>query len=405
MLVPVSRALIMALLPGVLTLVLACSDNPAGPATEQPAVLASVTAGGPRVLKGEIGPGALYGLYLPADWNGELVIYAHGFRPTAWPIILPDSADPTGDPRYAALRDSLLERGFALAWSSFSENGFATQDGVIRTRQLLGIFTSRLARPERTYLWGLSMGGAVVLQLAQQNPELFDGVLTECGSAMGLTGSVNHRFDTRVLFDYYFPGVIPGSAVQFPAGVDFPTQVQPGVIAAILANPAAAIELAAVDQVDLQYNTFAELVQTLVTSFTFSTAWWWTGDLYDAVNGMPFYDNTEVRFTGSADDAALNLGVQRYAAHPSARNEMSRWFTPTGQLNMPVLNLHTRRDPVVPVMALSQFAALVESAGSSHLLLQRTVDRFGHCALTLPEEIAAINDLATWVRSGVRPGS
>jgi hypothetical protein len=161
----------MALFPGALTLVLACSDNPAGLATEQPPVAASVTAGGPQVLKGEIGPGALYGLYLPADWNGELVIYAHGFRPTAWPIVLPDSADPTGDPRYAALRDSLLERGFALAWSSYSENGFAHQDGVIRTRQLLGIFTSRLARPERTYLWGLSTGGAVVLQLAQQNPE------------------------------------------------------------------------------------------------------------------------------------------------------------------------------------------------------------------------------------------
>jgi hypothetical protein len=71
MTVPVSRALIMALFPGVLTLVLACSDNPAGPAADQPPVAASVTAGGPQVLKGEIGPGALYGLYLPADWNGE----------------------------------------------------------------------------------------------------------------------------------------------------------------------------------------------------------------------------------------------------------------------------------------------------------------------------------------------
>jgi hypothetical protein len=182
----------------------------------------------------------------------------------------------------------------------------------------------------------------------------------------------------------------PGSAVQFPAGVDFPTQVQPLVIAAILANPAAAIELAAVDQVELQYDTFAELVQTLVTSFTFSTAWWSTGDVYDAVNGMPFYDNTEVRYTGSADDAALNLGVQRYAAHPSARNEISRWYTPTGQLNMPVLNLHTRRDPVVPVMVQSQFAVL-KAPG------RRTCccSEFGpvrSLALTLPEEIAAIND-------------
>jgi pimeloyl-ACP methyl ester carboxylesterase len=249
------------------------------------------------------------------------------------------------------------------------------------------------------------MGGAVVLQLAEQNPELFDGVLTECGLIMGVRRQIEHRFDTRVLFDYFFPDVIPGSAVQFPAGVDFATQVRPQVIAAILANPAAAIELAAVDQVELQYNTFAELVQTLVTSFTFSTAWWWTGDLYAAVNGEAFYDNTETRYTGSADDPLLNLGVRRYPAHPSALDELSRWYTPTGRLSVPVVNLQTRRDPQVPLKFLSEFADLVDEAGSSQLLLQRTVDRYGHCTFTLPEEIAAINDLATWVRSGVRPAT
>jgi pimeloyl-ACP methyl ester carboxylesterase len=355
-------------------------------------------------VKGEVG-GALYGLYLPANWNGELVIYAHGFRPTAWPILLPDATDPTIDPRFAALRDALMEQGFALAWSSFAENGFAIQDGVIRTRQLLGLFTSKFGRPERTYLWGFSLGGAMVMQLAEQNPELFDGVLTECGLIMGLTWQFAQHFNTRALFDYYFPGVIPGSAVQFPGEVNFATQVQPQVIAAILANPAAAMQLAAVDQAELQYNNFSELIQALVTSFTFSTASWWTGDIYTRVNDKPFFDNTATQYTGSGNDVALNLGVARYAAHPSALNEISRWYTPTGRLHMPVLNLQVKRDPQVRLTTATQFATLVEKAGSSNLLLQRTVDRYGHCATTLSEEITAINDLAAWVRSGVRPAN
>lgn len=388
-----------------LAVLAACQDAAAPPPAAGRTIAAAVrSVDGPQAVKGEVG-GSVYGLYLPANWNGELVIYAHGFRPTAWPILLPDATDPTVDPRFAALRDELMEQGFALAWSSFAENGFAIQDGVIRTRQLLGLFTSRFGRPERTYLWGFSLGGAVVMQLAEQNPQLFDGVLTECGVIMGLTWQFAQHFNTRVLFDYYFPGLIPGSAVHFPAGVNFSTEVQPLIVAAILADPAAATQLAAVDQLELQYNSFSELVQTLVTSFTLTTASWWTGDIYMRVNGKPFFDNVEVQYTGSANDAALNLGVVRYAAHPSALNEISRWYTPTGRLHMPVLNLQVQRDPQVRVMTASRFATLVENAGSSELLLQRTVDRYGHCATTLSEEIAAINDLAAWVRSGVRPGS
>ena len=64
-----------------------------------------------------------------------------------------------------------------------------------------------------------------------------------------------------------------------------------------------------------------------------------------------------------------------------------------------------KRDPQVRLTTATQFATLVEKAGSSNLLLQRTVDRYGHCATTLSEEITAINDLAAWVRSGVRPAN
>ena len=96
--------------------------------------------------------------------------------------------------------------------------------------------------------------------------------------------------------------------------------------------------------------------------------------------------------------------MARFTAHPSAVSEIARWYAPSGRLDMPVLTLHTRRDPVVPVRHEAAFAGGVDAAGSSGLLLQRIPDRFGHCAFPLAEKLAAVNDLATWVRSGVRPG-
>jgi hypothetical protein len=65
--------------------------------------------------------------------------------------------------------------------------------------------------------------------------------------------------------------------------------------------------------------------------------------------------------------------------------------------------IHTRRDQQVPVRHVLPFAELVDAAGSGDLLVQRIQDRFGHCAFPASEEVAAMEDLANWVRTGARP--
>jgi pimeloyl-ACP methyl ester carboxylesterase len=399
-----SRALRLAAVSGPLVLALACSDDPVVPRDDQRAAPTLMVSSASQVVTGKTGPGALYALHVPAEWNGDLILFLHGYTPTAWPVALPD-ADPIWGSRYAAIRDSALAHGYAFAWSSNSENGLAIKDAAIRTRQLKGLFVAKFGRPQHTYLWGFSMGGAGALHLAEQNPALFDGVLAECGVALGFGPIIDQRFNLRVLFDYFHPGVIPGPATAFPADVDWAT-IQPGVIAAILANPAAAIELAAVDQVRLEYNNdFSELVQHIVTSLTFSSAWWWTGDIWARTNGHPFFDNETLWYTGSSDDAALNAGVARFTAHPSAVNAIAHWYSPSGRLGVPVLMIHTQRDQQVPVRHVLTFADLAAVAGSADLLVQRIEDRFGHCVFEASEEVAAMEDLARWVRTGVRPGT
>ena len=86
-------------------------------------VLALATVLGPparpsrdEVVDGSTGPGSVYRLVRPADWNGILLLYAHGYVSKDAPVaITPD----------AQLVISLASsHGFAVAVSSFSENGW-----------------------------------------------------------------------------------------------------------------------------------------------------------------------------------------------------------------------------------------------------------------------------------------
>ncbi len=70
---------------------------------------------------------------------------------------------------------------------------------------------------------------------------------------------------------------------------------------------------------------------------------------------------------------------------------------------MPVLTLHTSRDPLVPFTNEEAYADIVSAAGTSELLLQRTVDWFGHCSFAIAEIVAALEALVDWAETGTKP--
>ncbi len=376
-------------------LLAACSDRQLA-APEATMVISAdrQNAVGPQEVRGEIGPGALYLLSIPANWKGDLVLYAHGyFFPT----------DPIALPNIPRLRDGFLALGYGVAYSSYSENGFAIKDGVLRTRQLRGLFASNFGQPKRTYLVSSSMGAGVALRLAEENAQLYDGVLPMCGIVGGAQMELDYFFNVRVLFDYFYPGVIPGDAVHVPAGLDFDRDVAPAAVGAILADPARAMELASVDQVDIQYANLGELISSILNPLFFVTAGFFPDDIRERTHGHDFFDNAGIVYSGSSDDAALNAGVDRFAAAPDAQEFLSHWYEPDGNLAMPVLTLHNARDPVVPQLHDAAFRASVAAAGKADLLLQRPVSGFGHCRWSTSESLAAFQDLVRWVETGVRP--
>jgi hypothetical protein len=96
----------------------------------------------------------------------------------------------------------------------------------------------------------------------------------------------------------------------------------------------------------------------------------------------------------------LNVGVERYQADPSAQAGLAR-FTTTGSLAVPLVNLHTSGDPIVPFSQSALYGQKVGRAGATAQFTQVDIDRFGHCTFEAQELLDAFSQL--WVSIGPRP--
>jgi pimeloyl-ACP methyl ester carboxylesterase len=375
--------------------------------------LAALTshAGAQSHVAGQTGPGSFYEIDVPALWNGDLVIYAHGIVQADEPLV-----PPTQQFGYPVVHAALLAAGYAVAASSFSSNGWSLDDAVRRTHQLRGLFVSKVGQPHRTLLVGHSLGGLAIVKLAETHASQYDGVLAMCAPVGGALAELQYAGDARVTFDYYFPGLLPGEPFAVPEGAVFLSPFDPGgpsplflsVAAAFAANPDKLAQWALAAK--LPYASPDELVSSALYVVGFVLRY--TNDFVERVNGKIPYDNsgTVYQVTVSPDplvnaflSAQLNAGVERFEAAPAAQNYYTRNYQPTGDIGIPVLTLHNTRDPAIPFAHEAVFADLVAAAGRSDLLVQRTADRWGHCNFLLAEMQGAFAELAFWVATGIRP--
>src|SRR2546426_631154 len=291
--------------------------------------------------------GAEYAMFVPPAWNGRLILYAHGFVDPGAPIALPDAAPADVAPWVVQLRETLLRAGYAAAYSSYAENGWAVKDGAARTHELRDLFSSRFGAPTHVYVMGRSLGGLITVFLAETFPGAYQGALALCGPLGGGRLETDYIGNVRVLFDYFFPGVIPGDVLHVPEmeySADSP--VVKAIVAAILANPQGAVALASVDQIKLPYTTLGQLVLSIVRPIGYNIRG--TNDLLARTGGQSPFDNVGVWYTRlGVVDPFVNAGVGRFAAQAGGLRFLNDYYQTRGTLAIPLLTLHTTLDPDV----------------------------------------------------------
>jgi hypothetical protein len=104
------------LLQGVL-LVLVSGFTAVSIKTAHAATSGCVPSSGTNTLQGTL-DGAYYTIAVPSNWNGTLVLYSHGYVPVFAPLL-----NPAPDAPDAQTAGALLQEGYALAGSSYSQNG------------------------------------------------------------------------------------------------------------------------------------------------------------------------------------------------------------------------------------------------------------------------------------------
>jgi pimeloyl-ACP methyl ester carboxylesterase len=333
---------------------------------------------------------AAYEIQIPENWNKKLVLYAHGYEQTTTPR------------NYLGSNDRIkiyLDRGFAVARSTYSRVGWALPEGVDATEDLRQFFVKKFGKPDSTFIAGHSMGGGITVATIEKFPKIYNGGLALCPLSNRPYEQLKIAFDSYVTFNALFPDFLPpvadvmkGTAPSVLTG-DFREKMQKagGFIAKMQqSKPDIVAEYA---------KHFGVKVQDLPFNLVFLD-----GVLHDMAaqaGGNPF-DNTNTFYTGFPDDWELNKKVERVAA--TASNQRLVTYDRTGIVDKPILMMHTTYDQLIhPNNGINNYDALVHEKRKEQNLKSFFTNGQGHCAFTPQQEGTAFDALRAWAKTGQKP--
>jgi hypothetical protein len=335
--------------------------------------------------------GGLYRIEIPARWNGELILYAHGYVPATGLLLR------VGNP---PVREHLIKEGFAWATSSYRCNGYVPGIGLVDTMALTDLFTKSNggAAPRRVYLTGTSMGGHITVLGMHEFPETFAAGLAMCPSG-------------PELFDFY---TATGAAAEAISGIQFTeTTLREDLakMSEVFGKPPDYTEkgrqLASVEiQISGGPRPFA--VEGLSQRFMGNVSP--AGLASTKTPGDRAITTTHIKYAIDAELGltadAINARVRRKAADPEIRNPNGPYEEVVpfdGKLARPLLTLHGTGDLFVPIFLEQTLKRAVIAAGKAQLLTQRIMRIPGHCQFSPAETTRAYDDVVKWAREGARP--
>lgn len=333
--------------------------------------------------------GAKFHIIIPENWNGSLVMYAHGYEETnrykelmGVEEVPEEEEEEEEDP----FHEIFTGRGYAFAASEYRSQGLVVKEGIEDMEALRGYFERNYGVPESTIITGHSMGGMITIATIEKYPAEYDAALPLCGWLGPVHQLFKRGLDMLVTFDYLF-GENSGELISGPL------------------VPLATIE-DFYDQGKKKYgNVFGEQFRLrgedipLVVFFT-------QGVLKETVEmrgGMPVGNSMTIYDGFGFEDEGLNQNVNRFSAIQRSQEHLLNYYTPSGEISDPVFALHTTYDELLPASNYEYYQERVLNAQNQDLYHQEYVVRSGHCFFTTSEVSSAFDRLMDWVQSGDKP--
>ena len=374
-------------------------------------------------------PFAAYRVEVPANWNGELVMYTHGYAGEGNVLNANDSA----------IRRHLIQNGYAWAASGYSKNSYDVRAGLEDTNKLALAFSSITgkAAPSRTFIIGHSMGGHIAAAALEdetlataQNKVRYAGAVPMCGvmaetemfnyaaaeglAALTLSGvnaslpaALTARQRYQMLLD---PSFNPASVKlpvhqalfdNFPNTGFTPKGTAGAAYASVLMNLTGGTR--PLFDVGLSYG--GSYVGGAYPNFGVD------GTLTGLLTRYGL-DTTKITYSIDGDaaaTAALNAGAPRLTAdtgYNPLRRDGVRWVPLTsGRIYAPMVTIHTLGDLFVPFSMQQVYRQRVTAAGPARAerLVQRAIRGASHCDFTNAEMQTAFDDMVKWVKQGTKP--
>jgi len=425
------RALVVA----AALMLTACSSSPPGVAVA-PTPKASASPSTTPV-SGSIGA-AQYRIEVPANWNGTLFLYSHGYVAPGHINLATDSPAPI-------ISSWLLGHGYAIAGSSYSSTGWALEDAFKDQVALLDLFNQRFSKPKRVIAWGGSLGGIITAGLIQLYPDRFAGGIPLCGVLAGGVATWNAGLDGAYAFKTL---LAPSSSLQVVNITDPAANAQraSSIFDQASATPSGQARIALIaalgdlpgwfdpagpEPAPTDYAGQVAAQARWESQVDFAFEFQYRAELEHRAGGNPSWntgvdyahqlaisaDRSEVaalyQAAGldlAADLRALSSGP-RIAADPRAAAYLNQNISFDGNINVPVLTMHTTGDGLVVVQNEAAYADAVKAAGKQDLLRQVFVHRAGHCAFSYAETIVLIRqmlqrlDTRRWDDAALQPSA
>jgi pimeloyl-ACP methyl ester carboxylesterase len=354
--------------------------------------------------------GASYLIAKPKNWNGMLVVHAHGGPNTFGDEKLSTSIE------YLQRFSVIVQEGYAWAGSSYCRGGFGIRMAAEDSENVRRIFVQAFGQPKRTIIHGQSYGGAVAAKIAELyavNPDgsrNYDAALLTSGLVAGGTRSYLFRADLRAVYQYYCKNHPRADEPQYPLWMGLPIDsklTRADVESRV--NECTGIKLPISQRSEQQRRNLVNILsvmripeRTLLSNMAIATL-----SFYDIVQrrlgGRNPFPNIGVQYVGSTDDEALNRDVARFESDPQAVAELAFDSDPTGVVPIPVLTMHAIDDPVLPVEVEFIYRETLEKNGRCGPLVQTFTNEHVHPKLSTPQYAALLATLREWIETGRKP--